>query len=311
MLQSSTNAALVHTELDSVFYQNYDAWAEAYPGRATAETAAIFKPITIDRRDYIEEVFKGSPLFAKIGETQVVPSFTPSAGNKIVTSVDDFAASLEISKNFYDDSMHGFYAESVSNMARNARITATRNAFAVFRGAFTTTLTADGAAWVGSHTLLNGQTYTNKMTAALSVPALNTALTMMGAQPDEAGVTLGARGTILVVPDTLYVHAAQITQSALVADSGNNNKNMFSYAWDLTIYTSPFLGASEGGSDTAWFLLAPNHGIRRIIRQGLQTALRPWEMSNNRTYLYQANFRETTYVVNYVGAIGSDGTTVS
>ena len=311
MLLSASNTALIKTELDSVFYQNYDAWADAFPERATAETAAIFKPVSIDRGAYVEEIFKGSPMFAKVGETQTIPAFTPSAGNKLTTFVEDFAASVPFSKDFFDDNLHGFYAETIANLARNARVTQSSNAFSIFRGAFTTTLTADGAAFIGTHTLLNGQSYTNKMTAQLSVPALNEALAMMAEQPDQAGVVLGARGSILLVPDRMFVHATQITQSALVADSANNNVNVYRSAWGLTVYTSPYLGANAGGSDTAWFLLAPNHSVTRLVRQGLQTALRSWEYSNDRTYLYQANFRETVYVKDYSGAIGSDGTSVS
>jgi hypothetical protein len=68
------------------------------------------------------------------------------------------------------------------------------------------------------------------------------------------------------------------------------------------------LSAAAGGSDTAWFLMSRNHSVTRLIRQGIQTALRDWTYSNNRSYLYQANFREAVYVPDYVGIYGSTGT---
>jgi len=205
------------------------------------------------------------------------------------------------------DNMHGMYSKVIEDMAVKARVTMTANAFAVFRGAFTTTLTADGAAWIGSHTLLNGQTYSNLVTGALSVSTFNDALVKLAQQPDQAGVILGNQARYLVVPQALFTHATQITESALVADSANNNLNVYRSAFGITIYTSPYLGASAGGSDTAWFLLSENHCVTRVIRQGIQTYLRDWGMSNNRTYNYQANFREVVYVPDYIGSCASTG----
>jgi hypothetical protein len=205
------------------------------------------------------------------------------------------------------DNMHGMYSKVIEDMAMKARVTMTNNAFAVFRGAFTTTLTADGAAWIGSHTLLNGATYSNVVTGALSISTFNDALVKLAEQPDQAGVVMGNQGKYLVVPQALFVHASQITESALVADSGNNNLNVYRSAFGITIYTSPYLGATAGGSDTAWFLLSENHTVTRIIRQGIQTYLRDWGMSNNRTYNYQANFREVVYTPDYQGAVGATG----
>lgn len=306
MMTDAMNFAAVKTELDRIFYQKF-AWETAFPSLATAETAALFKPMQIDRAAYVEEIFMGSPLYSNVSEVQTVPSTTPMAGNKLTTYVQDYAQAKDISKDFFDDNMHGFYAKIIEDMAVKARVTMTNNAFAVFRGAFTTTLTADGAPLVGNHTLLNGQSYSNLVSGALTVTTFNDALVKIAQQPDQAGVILGNQGRYLVVPQPLFTHATQITQSALVADSANNNLNVYRSAFGITIYTSPYLGASAGGSDTAWFLLAENHCITRIIRQGIQTYLRDWGMSNNRTYNYQANYRETVYCPDFVGVVASPG----
>lgn len=306
MITDAMNFAAVKTELDRVFYQKF-TWDTSFPSLATAETAAIFKPMQIDRAAYVEEIFMGSPLFANISETQTVPATTPMIGNKMTTYVQDFAQAKDISKNFFDDNMFGLYSKIVEDMATKARITQTSNAFGVYRGAFTTTLTADGAALIGSHTLLNGQTYTNLITGALANSTLNDAIVALAQQPDQAGVVMGNQAKYLLVPQALYTHAVQITDSALVADSANNNLNVYRSAFGITIYTSPYLGANAGGSDSAWFLLSDNHCVTRIVRQGIQTFLRDWGMSNNRTYNYQANFREVVYCPDFVGICGSTG----
>ncbi len=308
MYLESQNLAIVRTELDQVFYQEFE-YTQNYPSYATAQTAALFKPMNIDRQAWIEEIYKGSPLFQTTGEIGVIGGFVPTVANKLTTPVLDFTQSVELSKNLFDDNMHNVWSKTVANLALKARITQDQNAFGIFRGAFTTTLTADGAAWISaSHTLLNGQTYSNIVTGALSPSTLNDAIIKLRQQPDQAGVLMGNAPAYLVVPSAVYKHAVEITDSALIADDTNNNLNVYRSAYGITIYTNVYMDAAAGGSDTAWFLLARNHCVTRIIRQGIQTFLRDWGYSNNRTYLYQANFRETVYVPDYIGAVGSLGT---
>jgi len=203
--------------------------------------------------------------------------------------------------------MHGVWSKAVADLAMVARVSRDANAFKIFRNAFTTTLTADGSALISTHTLLSGTTMTNLVTGALSTTTLNNAIIALRQQVNQAGVILGQIPDVLLVPSALYKKAVEITDSALLANTGNNNINVFRSAYGMTIYTSPYMDAVAGGSDTAWFLLSKNHGITRLIRQGLQTNLRDWSYSNNRSYWYQANFREEVYVADYVGICGSTG----
>ena len=117
---------------------------------------------------------------------------------------------------------------------------------------------------------------------------------------------MGNVPSILLVPSPLFKHAVEITDSALIADSANNNLNVYRSAYGITVYSNPYLDAAAGGSDVAWWVLSRNHSVSRLIRQGIQTALRDWSMSNNRSYFYQANFREEAYVPDYVGVVGSN-----
>lgn len=204
--------------------------------------------------------------------------------------------------------MHGVWSKTVADFAMVARVTQDDNAFALFRNAFTTSLTADGVALISaSHTLIGGGTVSNLVSGALTPTTLNDGIVSLAQQKNQAGVILGNNPSVLLVPPALFKHATEITQSALIADSANNNLNVYRSAFGLTVYTSPYIGAASGGSDTAWFLLSRNHSVTRLIRQGIQTALRDWTYSNNRTYFYQANFREAVYAPDYVGIVGSTG----
>lgn len=309
MFNEQVNAAVTRTELDSVFYQNFE-YTDSTPEMATAQDSEIFVPIQTDHSGYFYEVFGGVPLFVQTGETSQVANATPKVANKVFVQVLDWTQSVYLSKDLFDDNMHGVWAAVVADLARKGRITQDYNAFGVFRGAFTTTLTADGNALCSVHTLIFGGTTTNTNTGAgsvLSDTSLYTGMVQLRQQPDQRGVPLGNVPAVLLVPSALFKLALQLTDSALVADTNNNAINVYRSTYGYKVKTSIWLDAVNGGSDTAWFLLAKNHGIRRLIRQGIETAFRDWSYSDNRTYFYQANFRESYFAQDYGGIVGFVG----
>ncbi len=307
MFTEAQNFAIVQTELDTVFFQQFE-YDSSTPGIATANTGVIFKPVTTEHAAYIGEINKPTGLWNKVSEVQTVPTSNPAVRNKYTIYVQDFADSIEISKDLFDDNMHGVWAEDVKQFALAARITQDQNAFTLFNNAFTTTLTADGVSFINSaHPLIGGGTVDNTVSGALSDTNLYTAIVKLREQKNQAGVIMGGVPSILLVPSKLWKSAIQITESALVSDSAGNALNVYRSAYGMTVYSSPYMGAAAGGSDTAWFLMTPQHSVSRLIRQGIETALRPWQYSNNRTYLYQGNFREQVFVPDYAGAVGSTG----
>lgn len=295
-----------------MFYQEFN-YEDANPVMTNCKNPMIFRQETTDKAFDIEQVYKGVNLFPIITETQTVPTSIPKVANKITTQIKDFAESVELSKDLFDDNMHGVWARTVQDLALKARVTADANAFKIFRGAFDTTLTADGVALCGNHALLNGAFYSNSLfditavTTVLSSTSLNAAITALAVQPDQTGVVLGQQPQVLLIPPALIKIALELSDSALIGDATTNAINVFRSAYGYRVYSTPYIGASTGGSDTAWFVLARNTGIKRIVRQGVETFLRSWGYSNNRTYLYQANFREEVVAIDYVGVIGAKG----
>jgi phage major head subunit gpT-like protein len=224
---------------------------------------------------------------------------------------------MPISKDLFDDNLHGVWAEDVKQFALMARVSQDLNAFEVYRGAFATTLCADAVAFISAfHALIGGGTTSNLVAAPsqLSRTTLETATVGLRQQVNQRGVVLGGVPSILLVPPALWITAIQITESALISGSAQNDLNVFRSAYGITVYQSPYLGTAvaggaglTAGSDTAWFLLTNNHSVTRLIRQGVETALTPWQYSNNRTYNYQANYRESYFVPDYAGAYGATG----
>ena len=204
--------------------------------------------------------------------------------------------------------MHGAYEKMVKDFAEKGRITQNNNGFSVYRNAFTTTLTADGVAFISAlHVTISGDTVSNLVTGALTDSTLEDGITALAEMKSQDGVVIGGEAKTLLVPSKLYPEACRITKSNLRSDTANNDMNVYSSIYSINVYTSPYLGAAAGGSDTAWFLLGTNHSVTRWVRQGIQTVLVDWKTQKNNNYIYKGSFREAVGVYDYSGAVGSTG----
>jgi len=100
-LSGGLSPNIVKTALDDVFYQ--EANIQQHPQYATAETAAVFKQDTADSSAVIWELFKGGGLWSTRSEEQDVVSATPRVANQKTFTVTNFAQSIDITKNLFDD----------------------------------------------------------------------------------------------------------------------------------------------------------------------------------------------------------------
>jgi hypothetical protein len=89
----------------------------------------------------------------------------------------------------------------------------------------------------------------------LSESNLFTATKMIREQMNGRGLPINYEGKFtLVVPPALEKTAVEITQSTKRAGTANNDLNYFEGGIDVV--SSSYIGAANGGSDTAWFVLA-------------------------------------------------------
>ena len=307
-LNSGANQDVVKTTLDAVVFQEFEA--EPGPQIASATDTLCFQQGNATNAAKILESYKGVGLWGTRAEQADVPSSTPSVGDKKTFSVLNYANSVDITKNFFDDEMFDVVGNMMREFGDKARITQDDNAMGIFRNSFTTELTADGVAlFSNSHVNLNGDTVDNLETAALTESQLNVMLVKMMEQVDQAGVVRGHMAQTLLVPPALFKTAVEITDSVLRSGTDFNDINIYSAKYNLIVKQSPYLGAAAGGSDTAYFLLAKNHQIHRFVRQELVTSLINWDLQRNNNYIYKGEFRETLGALTYEGAVGSNGTT--
>lgn len=101
---NALNSAVVKTELDSIFVQEYEY--PVGPGMATAETPEIFKQITLTNSAHIEETLSGGGGFWQVkGEEVPVPQSSPRVANKATYTAVTYANSIPLSKEFFDDNI--------------------------------------------------------------------------------------------------------------------------------------------------------------------------------------------------------------
>lgn len=301
---SSLNPNVVKTALDDVWSQVYNQ--EQHPQYATAETPAVFRQDSADSSAVIWETFKGAGRWGQRTEEQDVPSADPRISNQKTFSVINFAQSIDIPKNFFDDNKHSAYEKMVASFARRARTSRDFNAFGVFRGAFTTTTTSDGVVLVSaSHTNLNGDTVDNDVGAALSETTLFTAIRLLLEMKAQDGEVDGSLAKTLLVPPALYKAAVEYTESELRSNTPDNDLNVYSTKYGIYVYTSPYLGAAAGGSDAAWFVLGDNHSVTRFVRTPVFTDLVDYKYQRNNNYIYKGEFREVVGAMSFEGLVGS------
>lgn len=306
-LTSGLSPNAVKTALDAVFFGEYDY--PVAPGVATAQDPYVFMQDSADRAAIITEQMEGPGYFEARAEQQDVAEKTPRVGNQITHSVVSYAQSVPISKRFFDDDQHSVVSRLIERMGRNAQLSRDKNAFEVLNNGFTTTLTNDGdALFSDTHTTLSGETVDNLGTATLSDTSLETAIVALIEQHTQDGTLGGFSPNCLVVPPTLFKEATVIAKSELVSGAADNDLNYYSQVYPgLMVKQSPFLGANNGGSDTAWFVMSRKHSLYRWLRQALVTDIVDYKYQANNNYIYKAEYREVVGAISYEGLWASNG----
>lgn len=307
MFNSSLATNVVKTALDLVFDGEYGY--QEQPGLATAEHSGVFMQESVDRAAVITEQYMGPGYFDTRAETQDVQSATSRVGNQKTFSVLNYAKSTDVSKNLMDDDQHSVIEKMIKKFARNARLTRDKNAFNQYNLGFTTVTTNDGVAlFSSSHVTLSGDTVDNLEGGALADGSLNTAFTSLQLQKTQDGTLGGHTAAILLVPTTLFKTAQEVTKSALISGSANNNLNYYSTIFPgLEVAASPFLDAAYGGTATQYFVLSRDHSMNRWVRQSIATDLVDYKFQRNNNYIYKAEYREVIGPISFEGILGSTG----
>lgn len=312
MVTSSLNPNVVKTFLDGMFYPEWDI--EELSHIATAEDPMIFMQDTSDKAQETTEEFRGVGAWETRGELQDAPEGQPMSLYTTTFVNSALAKGCTIPKRFFDDDQVNMIKNVIMDFAEKGRAAKNKDAFSVYRNAFSATLglIGDGVAAISASHPIVGGVESNLLTSVLNEASINDAIVMLGEQAERDGVVMGRLAHFLLVPMARFKSACIITESELRSGTNNNDENVYSSKYNIFVKTSPYLGAAiSGGSDARWFVGARRHGVVRFLREDVNTHMIPWQQSKNRTYFYDGEFRQSVGAQSYIGLVGSNATTGS
>lgn len=167
----------------------------------------------------------------------------------------------------------------------------------------------DGVALVASnHPDKVGGTHSNIVTASdITSTSIENMVLVLQNQVDDIGepMPMGGGRKFLVVPPAKVKKAKENIDSEWVTGSANNNVNVW-YGGEWALVTSPFLSASNGGSDTAWFII---DGMFSPLKD---VTFRPvtnetWFDENTKVFVHDVSYEHKVGATDYRGIVGNLG----
>ena len=243
---------LLYPGLRKIFFETYDEIPEQFPRIFHVETSNSATETDYGMGafgDWTERADELSPVaYAKIKE-----------GGEVVYRHKAFTKGFMISRELNDDEKYGQMKKMAKALARAGRAKVEKDAITVLTKGFKN----DEGAFKGrdgkelfhdQHTLVDSsKTCSNLMTGPLNEVNLKKAIQMMASQLDEAGNLIQMKATKLIVPPALEDTALRLLHSSQLPGTELNDTNEY-LKNRLQVVVMDYLGATAGGSDTAWFL---------------------------------------------------------
>ena len=242
---------LLYPGLRKIFFETYDEIPEQFPKIFNVETSNSATETDHGMGafgDWTERTDELSPVaYAKIKD-----------GGEVTYKHKAFTKGFMISRELNDDEKYGQMKKMAKALARAGRAKVEKDAITVLTKGFK----SDEGAFKGrdgkelfhdQHQLVDStKTCSNLMTGALNEANLKKAIQMMASQLDEAGNLIQMKATKLIVPPALEDTALRLLHSSQLPGTELNDTNEY-LKNRLQVVVMDYLGATAGGSDTAWW----------------------------------------------------------
>ena len=243
---------LLYPGLRKIFFETYDEIPEQFPKIFNVETSNSATETDHGMGafgDWTERTDELSPVaYAKIKD-----------GGEVVYKHKAFTKGFMISRELNDDEKYGQMKKMAKALARAGRAKVEKDAITVLTKGFKSDVGAikgrdEKELFHDQHTLVDSEkTCSNLMTGPLNEVNLKKAIQMMASQLDEAGNLIQMKATKLIVPPALEDTALRLLHSSQLPGTNHNDTNEY-LKNRLQVVVMDYLGATAGGSDTAWFL---------------------------------------------------------
>ena len=302
------------TAIDGVAFEEYER--DEQPDYLSSRNTSFFNQNTMNSIAWIWDEYSGVPNIESHGEQEEVRTIDIIISNQTTQRVTIYKNDYPISWEAFKTDQH----ELRNRLGRDAGDAARRTqdyaaVLDCYGDAFNGTnfTTPDGSALAANaHTTINGDTVDNLETGALAPDALWTLVTSLQTQLGQHGDFGGNVFGGILVPLTLYKKVKEVMNSTLIADSGENNLNIFETAFgQVAIKQSPLLGSaynSNTNANTSYHVVARKHHITRRTLSEFQLELIEPKYTKTDSYVERVRFAEVTYPETHFGYAGSNGT---
>lgn len=305
----------VLTAIDGVLYEEFTR--EQQPGYVRASDTLFFQQGPTVGVGFIADEDSNVGEFQATGEQEEILTTDTFIGNQKTYLSQKWTKRVPISDEAFRADMVGKRQRIGQQVGDRARVTQDKRALLntygdAFAGSVNTT--PDGQALASnSHTTLKGVTVDNLETGALSPDNLWTLVNSLANQKAQDGDAGSHVFEGFLSNFNLYKTAKEVMNSALVANSGENNLNIFDTDYgQVRIGASIFLGStynSASNANTSYHIVGRNHQICRKVFYGLSTYMTSPENTDNDCHVMTAKFHEVTYPGTWTAYAGSNGTT--
>lgn len=301
------------TAIDAVLYEEYDR--DEQPDVLTSRNELFFKQDTTDSMAFIWDEDSNVGEFEKHEEQEEIKTSNTFIGNQKTKRVSKYMKSIPVSWEAFKTDQVGKRERIGRQIGDRARLTQDKRTILdtygdAFAGSVNTTPDGDALA-SNSHTTLKGANVDNLETGALAPDALWTVVTSLINQPAQDGELGSHVFSGILVPTTLYKTAKEVMNSTLIANSAENNMNIFDTVYgQVAIKQSPWLGStynSASNANTSYHTISRNHFIMRKVLADLSTDLIEPRYSRTDSYEHRARYAESVFPGSWTGYVGCNG----
>lgn len=303
------------TAIDEALYEALDR--PNSPSYVGVENSVFFKSSPIDTIAYIFDEDSNVGGFLETSEQEEIKSENTFIGNQKTVRVKKWMKSIGVSTEAFKTDQIGKRQQIGSQIGSRMRVTKDRTAMVrlygdAFNGTYFTT--PDGANLAsGSHIALKtGGTVDNEEAGALTPDVLWTSFVSLHTQPGQDGEISGIhspRG--LLTCTTQYKHLKEILNSELIADSGENNLNIFETDYGrVALGQSLYLNSAwDSGTykATAVHLVSDYHHMYRKVLSDVDNDLIEPRYSRTDTWEYRSRYLEVAFPATWEGYLGLRG----
>jgi hypothetical protein len=285
---------------------------------ATNKTGPLFEEINAVGRQKVEAItvtgvsqLQPTEELQEFAETDYVPSF--------ITSVEPykFTRRIKVSRESVErrDSRYSKALNDAAKLNIAGENTKAFHRFDRLNKAFTPATAnhlfdyGDGVALCStSHPDKVGGTHSNVVTASdISPTSIESMVLVLQNQVDDIGepMPMGGGMKYIVVPPAKVAKAKEMIDSEWLPGTSNNNVNVW-YGQGWVLVTSPYLSATNGGSNTAWFIIDGNFSpLKDVIFKPLTNET--WFDENVKAFVHDISFEHKVGAYDYRGIVGNQG----